>query len=443
MDIVIGITTAPRSNGVTYLGPCVASIRAAGFEDVRIFAEPDSPLNGCDGATIVQRATKRGAWRNWFEMCRDLLETTNAPIILTVQDDTLFSVAARQALEKYWPADTSEVGFVSLYTPAHYQRKFVVRTRRGKLLGNDPDRRSAEKRAAKNRRHKPTIEEFRYPIGCNLIKTDAMWGACALAFPRESLRLILDHEVARNWNGVSEYMVRDSSGREVKKLRRRQQAQEYVRKHRGTTSARVIRKPEDVANVDTLIGGVCNKLGLGMYFLNPAVAQHVGSHSTLGHGGVGGRMSALFVAPDLEHLGGNRRSPIVSPPATPNVDCVHRGEILRVLSSDLCGGCGRMSEVYRCSLHRECTPLKTAARIRSCLSCADYTADPATNVKKHSCVCSRPGQCAVFGRPMNAQEHTICRGEPLILGEGKRHEYNQATYVQHWTRQAMLRQPVG
>lgn len=250
---------------------------------------------------IIQRERRHGCWHNWLSMCRELLDTTDDDIILTVQDDTIFSTAALTKLQEHWPADTSQLGFISLYTPAHYSVKYVVRSENGTLLSNEPDLRSAQRTVAKRSKHRPTIEEFHYPIGANEIDTSAMWGACALAFPRESLRKIIEHRFAVNWKGFTP----------------KQQPHETKEEFRQRRSE-LRERPDLICGVDHVIGKVARLLRMKMVFLNPAVAQHVGRHSTLGHGGTGGRMSARLVMPDLD--GPIRLEPIAS--GLPPIFCI-------------------------------------------------------------------------------------------------------------------------
>ena len=88
--IAVGITTAPRG-GECLLPRCVESVLASGFDDVTVFAEPESNVAGVIGeAAIVTRRTKLGAWQNWMQTLEDLLEH-DADLILIVQDDCVFS----------------------------------------------------------------------------------------------------------------------------------------------------------------------------------------------------------------------------------------------------------------------------------------------------------------------------------------------------------------
>lgn len=70
----------------------------------------------------------------------------------------------------------------------------------------------------------------------------------------------------------------------------------------------------------------------------------------------------------------NRDDSDITTPTEPVDICQHRGALLREEASKLCGGCGRVTQVFACELHKECTPLRTDRLIRSCMSCEDNTA---------------------------------------------------------------------
>lgn len=259
--ITIGITTAPRAGGL--LPGCVASLRRAEATDLHVFAEPESDVTNVADVTVHQRDRRFGAWHNWREMCRELLDSSTSPIVLTVQDDTIFSQHALARLVELWPTLTN-IGFLSLYTPSHYQRKWCVE-RRGRTLGIFHDSQTAARKALKFQQSRVVFRE--YPPGVNRIVTRSLWGACALAFPRDTLKQIINHRIACNWQGA--------------------------------IPTQPPRDPSQIANVDTAIGRICNAMKLSMWFVNPSLAQHAAHHSTLGHGGLGGRRQAWRVADDL------------------------------------------------------------------------------------------------------------------------------------------------
>lgn len=121
-----------------------------------------------------------------------------------------------------------QAGFVSLYTPKHYTRE----------------------------------------TGLQRIYTNCLWGACALIFPRHVLEELVAHPVASSWQGVP------------------------PRSRNPEVMQRRIDNPSLIANSDTAIGKLMNKLGYHMYFVNPSLVIHIAEHSTINHGGNGGRRNA-------------------------------------------------------------------------------------------------------------------------------------------------------
>ena len=212
---------------------CIESIRQAGWEPT-VFAEPGSTIT--DAATVWNDARK-GCWHNWLASAKYALTQSDAKIILTVQDDVAFHPDSRDFCESIlWPA--KHAGFVSLYTPKHY---------------------SFSKTAMK-------------PVGVNRIKTSSLWGACALVWRREVLQQVVNHPIAQQWLGV-----RPRSGNPAVLQRRRD-------------------NPHMIANSDTAIGRILNKLGRTMWFVDPSPCSHIAVHSTIGHGGNGGRRNCYRCA---------------------------------------------------------------------------------------------------------------------------------------------------
>jgi hypothetical protein len=65
----VGITTAPRE--IPTLEATLASVSRAGFTEVQLFAEPDTPLPSRKSdhslhVSISQRGTTLGAFPNWY-----------------------------------------------------------------------------------------------------------------------------------------------------------------------------------------------------------------------------------------------------------------------------------------------------------------------------------------------------------------------------------------
>lgn len=258
----VGITAAPRKDSA--LVQCVQSVLANGWEPV-VFAEPETDLAALPASVrVVQRTERLGAWHNWLDMCQVLLaHNPDAEAILTIQDDTEIVPKARQFVESsgLWPCDPTNCGFVSLYTPSHYQTRFHVVSENGARLADMPNEIRAKQSQARHRGS--SIRKAAKAPGCLQVETASLWGACALVFPRASLEKIISHPVARRWRGASGRL----RGAEIK-------------------------------NVDTAIGKICNTLKLGMWFWNPSLSQHVARYSTLGHSDNTGKRAAAFVAVD-------------------------------------------------------------------------------------------------------------------------------------------------
>lgn len=116
----IGVTTAPRKTPT--LGRTLASLEEAGFQEVRVFAEPDSEVpDSSIGGKITIRDETIGAWPNWYLALSELyLRTPRADAYMLVQDDVVMCRGLRRYLERQlWPHH--RVGFVSIYRSAGYR----------------------------------------------------------------------------------------------------------------------------------------------------------------------------------------------------------------------------------------------------------------------------------------------------------------------------------
>lgn len=227
--VEVAITTAPREKPT--LQSTIASLVANRIEP-HIFAEPGSELTGIGQLPTHQNATRLGAWHNWIHACQTLLQTTRSDYILTVQDDTVIAEGAIEFLRSVtWPKDC---GMISLYTPGHYTKM------------------------------KP---------GLHKIKTQSLWGACAMLFKRDQLQRLLATEVAQNWKGVNS-LARTKP-----------------------------REPWEIANVDTAVGKALIEMGLFPYFFTPSLSQHIGETSSIGHKGMGPKRTAKKVVKDFGVFG--------------------------------------------------------------------------------------------------------------------------------------------
>lgn len=53
-------------------------------------------------------------------------------------------------------------------------------------------------------------------------------------------------------------------------------------------------------------------------------------------------------------------------------DCVHKTGEERERLCDLCGDRSKVTTVYGCDIHGECTTNKVIRRVRSCATCEDF-----------------------------------------------------------------------
>jgi hypothetical protein len=229
-DWSVVMTTSPRQ-GPT-IEQSVESIKAAGWNPI-VFAEPDS-IHLPD-TKYVANTVRLGAWFNWLQSVKWALRNTIAKYIMTVQDDSLFHPDSRSFVESVmWPSHN--VGFISLYTAAHYSTDFS---------GNPK------------------------PYGINKITTSALWGACALVFPRHVLQVMLEHPVLQDWKGIAPKNMDNDARANFNK--RREEA------------------PHTIQNIDSAIGTILTSLHLEMYMIDPSPVKHIATHSAIGHGGNTGK----------------------------------------------------------------------------------------------------------------------------------------------------------
>lgn len=162
----VGMTTAPRREST--IRRALNGLRINGWEPT-IFAEPGSDLEGID-APIVRNETRLGCWLNFVREVTWLLDNTDKPMILTMQDDCELVPGARQLIDEFdWPDDA---GFVSLWLPNRSALDYTTRP--------------ASKR----------------PTGINPVPRQNFHGSLAVAWRRETLRRVVEHPISRGWLGT-------------------------------------------------------------------------------------------------------------------------------------------------------------------------------------------------------------------------------------------------
>ena len=117
----VGITTAPRR--VPTLERTLASLKAAGWGDIAVFAEPGVSLPaGAIDCRLTRRGQRLGAFPNWYLALAELyMQAPRSGAYLICQDDVLLAEGLRAYMEGVlWPGPV--VGVVSVYCPSHVGR---------------------------------------------------------------------------------------------------------------------------------------------------------------------------------------------------------------------------------------------------------------------------------------------------------------------------------
>lgn len=229
--MIIGITTAPRPNGVSYLKQTIESLRAAGGDQIIVFAEPGSDMSAV--ASLGYKSTLKdtiwqnpvvwyipeenrlGNYTNWIRASRSMLRwprERNESYILMCEDDVQFSqnsLAEAEATITSLQAEHGEsTGPLLVYTSSVYQDRM------------EP--------------------------GIKIIDSRSLCGSCAMLWPVAALKRVVECDRAKNWRGISG----QDSGAEI---------------HHS----------------DTAIGLCCDDLGLRVFAASHCWAQHIGVVSSL------------------------------------------------------------------------------------------------------------------------------------------------------------------
>jgi hypothetical protein len=227
------VATAPRK--VPTVIETLESLEDCGWSPT-VFAEPGSIDTG---RATIWNEERLGVWRNWVKSCIWALDQ-EADLIMTVQDDTEFHPESRALVESIeWPEDA---GYISLYTPKHYQQWKDGRPR---------------------------------PVGFYPVKTNSMWGAMALVFKPDVLARVISHPRALDWCGVA---PKNKESRAGYKERRKAE-------------------PWKIQNSDFIIASILlRNLKRKLYYFNPSPCTHISKFSSIGHGDNSGRRNAYYVA---------------------------------------------------------------------------------------------------------------------------------------------------
>lgn len=169
MKLAVGVTIGPRVNGGTvydYFAQSLQSIRAAGFDEtIHAFLEPGAarhvPEPEKNDVVLHQHDVKHGCFRNFKFGLQWLVNHTDAPWLLMLQDDAVWRQDGHAALMS--TISSKKYANVGMLSP--YASKAMVPKR---------FQRSRDERWAEARFH-----------------NRAFWGAVAMLFPRASAVALL------------------------------------------------------------------------------------------------------------------------------------------------------------------------------------------------------------------------------------------------------------
>lgn len=223
--MIIGITTAPRPDRASYLSKTIDSACSAGFGEIFVSAEPGKDVGvfpecseyiSCNCFRNEKTLGNYGNFRRLAEIL--ILEAYENEIIVTAEDDVEFcDNAAKKIVDFMQPflvgrEKAKDFGFFAAYSSSCHQ-------------------------------------EHLQPNSTAPLKTTSLWGACCLAWTKESLRALLDHKIFKEWRGMDE-------------------------------NKPSIGDPK-IKHVDTCISKVMDKLDRKMYFCRPSLVRHIGVVSSL------------------------------------------------------------------------------------------------------------------------------------------------------------------
>lgn len=222
--MIIGITTAPRPDGASYISRTVNSAIAAGFNELLVCGEPGtdvSQFSKIPGVITSKNQSTLGNYGNFKFLAESLLNLDDLfeqEIIVTAEDDVEFcDNAARKIVDFMQPflagrEKASDFGFFAAYSSSCHQ-------------------------------------EHLEPNSIAPLKTTSLWGACCLVWTKESLQALLGHKLFQGWRGVDD-------------------------------NRPPVGDPK-IKHVDTCISKVMDKLGKDMYFCRPSLVRHIGVVSCL------------------------------------------------------------------------------------------------------------------------------------------------------------------
>lgn len=262
--LAIGMTTAPRRSPT--LETTLDSLRYGQFsQTVHLFAEPStfSPNWNRPGVVVHQNQRQLGCYPNWLQMARWLVEHTDCPFLLLLEDDGLFCRGAapalyygltqleRTALNEEKPIAQSNIGSevhsatgnrcslpgkcgthrvvrndrlpsigcLSLYTPHHnYQLNVIAKENQAERTGRTPllnlSDGNGRPAVTGNSKLDCNDEQFRKRDrslvgpggGWVSLDTTDRWGTVAQCFPRSVLQRFLQQADDSKLEGTDRYL---------------------------------------------------------------------------------------------------------------------------------------------------------------------------------------------------------------------------------------------
>jgi FkbM family methyltransferase len=122
-DFALGMLTAPRR--LVTVDETLRQLRGAGFsQQVTLFCEPGSVVSETKDVEVHEHVSELGCLGNYLFAAKWLLNHSDAPYVLILEDDLFLCRDAALALQHGVNSVPAGFGYLSLYTPLH-----VVRTR--------------------------------------------------------------------------------------------------------------------------------------------------------------------------------------------------------------------------------------------------------------------------------------------------------------------------
>ena len=121
----VGIITAPRK-GVSHIDKTLQCLINAGWNNIVVFAEPNSPIPLDSSIPVVQRPRFFGDWTNWATGLYELLlSEPDSDYFFMAEDDGVICKGAKSYLDQVLPI-LGDFATVSPYCPNKHRRKNFI-----------------------------------------------------------------------------------------------------------------------------------------------------------------------------------------------------------------------------------------------------------------------------------------------------------------------------